>query len=101
MFPRNEGPTDRVIRLIVGIVFIPVGLFVLGGVDAHIIGIVVAAVGLIGLVTGALGRCPTYVPFGIDTHRISERGAAATSVTATDEPEQTGFAAAGSGRSDR
>lgn len=67
LFPRNEGPLDRAIRLILGFVLIPVGLWALDGVQASVVGIVVAAVGLIPLVTGAIGSCPTYRLFGFDT----------------------------------
>jgi hypothetical protein len=55
---------DRAIRVAVGIVFLPTGLFVLGGWEGSILGLVVAALGAIGLVTGATGRCPTYLLLG-------------------------------------
>jgi hypothetical protein len=67
MFQKNEGPVDRVIRVAAGILLLPTGLFLLGGLGGSVVGIVVSALGLIGLVTGATGRCPTYVPFGITT----------------------------------
>ena len=35
--------------------------------------IVLFVVAGIALVTGATGRCPSYVPFGIDTHGIDTR----------------------------
>lgn len=74
LFPHNEGPTDRVIRLGLALVLIPVGLFTLNGIDASVTGVIVAGVGFIALVTGATGRCPTYVPLRISTvgglHRI-------------------------------
>lgn len=64
LFVRNEGFVDRTIRVAIGVVFFPTGLFVLGGWEGSIVGLVVAAVGAIGLVTGAIGRCPTYVLLG-------------------------------------
>jgi Protein of unknown function (DUF2892) len=67
MFPRNEGPVDRTIRVVAGFVLIAVGLFVLGGVEASVAGVVVAAFGGWLVATGAIGVCPLYVPFGIDT----------------------------------
>jgi hypothetical protein len=74
LFPNNEGPTDRAIRLALALVLIPVGLFALDGIDASVAGVIVAAVGFIGLVTGATGRCPTYVLLRISTvgglHRV-------------------------------
>lgn len=76
IFVRNEGPTDRLIRLTIAVVLIPVGLFALDGVDASVAGIIVAAIGFLGLVTGATGRCPNYVPYRFSTiggpHRISK-----------------------------
>lgn len=69
MLPKNEGPADRAIRVVAGVVLLPVGLFVLGGLQAGVVGLVVAALGLWVLVTGAAGRCPGYVPFGISTLR--------------------------------
>lgn len=75
MVPKNEGPVDRAIRVVVGVVLLPVGLLVLGGVQPSVVGLVVATLGLWVLVTGAIGRCPGYVPFGIST--LEERRHAA------------------------
>ena len=71
MFSKNEGPTDRTIRVVAGFVLIAVGLFVLGGVEASVAGIVVAAFGGWFVATGAIGVCPLYVPFGISTLRTT------------------------------
>lgn len=73
MFPKNEGPVDRAIRVVAGIPLIAVGLFLLGGLEASVVGIVVAAFGLWIVVTGAIGFCPGYVPFGITTVAKSQR----------------------------
>jgi hypothetical protein len=54
----NVGPTDRIIRLILGIVIILVGV------------ILNSWWGLIGVViflTGLVGRCGLYLPFRINT----------------------------------
>jgi hypothetical protein len=67
MFQKNEGVADRIIRVLAGVLLVAVGLFLLGGVEASVVGIVVAAFGLWFTVTGATGRCPLYVPFGIST----------------------------------
>jgi hypothetical protein len=67
MFSKNEGPTDRVIRVVGGFLLIAAGLFVLGGIEASVVGIVVAAFGGWLFVTGAVGVCPGYVPFGFST----------------------------------
>ena len=67
MFQKNEGPVDRTIRVVAGILLIGVGLLVLGGLEASVAGVVVAAFGLWLIVTGAIGFCPLYVPLGINT----------------------------------
>jgi hypothetical protein len=71
MVPKNEGPEDRIIRVVTGIVLVAVGLAALGGAGASVLGIVVAAFGGWFVLTGIVGFCPLYVPFGIDTHRKS------------------------------
>lgn len=69
MLHRNEGPLDRAIRIAAGIVLVPLGLFVLDGVGGAIGGLVLAGVGALALVTGAMGFCLLYVPFGFSTAR--------------------------------
>ena len=58
----NVGTVDRVIRVIVGLFLVSL-VFILES-NARWWGLV----GLIPLVTGLVGSCPAYVPFGIDTH---------------------------------
>ena len=67
MFQKNEGPVDRTMRVVAGIVLIAVGLLPLEGLEASVAGVVVAAFGLWLIVTGAIGFCPLYVPLGINT----------------------------------
>jgi hypothetical protein len=52
---------DRAIRTVARVVLLSL-LFILEG-NAR------GLVGLLPLVTGLLGSCPLYLPFGIDTHR--------------------------------
>ncbi|HEU5316059.1 MAG TPA: DUF2892 domain-containing protein [Chloroflexota bacterium] len=65
---QNVGGLDRALRLVGGLVLLPAGLL-LGGAASSGLGLAVAAVGLIGLVTGATGYCPTYWLFGFSTAR--------------------------------
>lgn len=67
MFKRNEGTIDRLVRLAVGIVLLPAGLFLLGALQGNVPGLIAAAFGVIGLVTALTGFCPTYVLFGFST----------------------------------
>jgi hypothetical protein len=60
----NVGMADRVIRLIAGLVFI--GAFALNMVAdpwVYLVGLV----GVIALITGAVGTCPLYSVLGINT----------------------------------
>jgi DUF2892 family protein len=67
MFKRNEGTIDRIARLALATVLLPAGFFWLGGLQGTALGLLAAGVGVIGLVTGATGICPTYNLFGIST----------------------------------
>ena len=63
MFQRNCGKLDRIVRLVLGVTFLPVGLFVLDG----LLGTITVGISVLWLVTGASGFCILYVPFGIST----------------------------------
>lgn len=67
MFKRNVGTLDRIVRVTLGIVLLPAGLFLLGGLRGSVLGLVVTGLGAIGLLTGFTGFCPLYIPFGINT----------------------------------
>jgi hypothetical protein len=69
MFTHNVGGIDRVARLAIAIVLLPVGLVALGGLGGAVVGLAVALPGFIGLVTAVTGFCPTYVLFGFSTAR--------------------------------
>jgi len=62
----NEGKTDRIIRVIVGIVLLALGLFgVVGGWlmwAAYIVGAIL-------VITGIVGFCPLYAIFKINTNK--------------------------------
>jgi hypothetical protein len=62
---KNEGMLDRVIRVILGFILIYIGAIYMGlsGVLAYI----VVLVGLILLITGAIGYCGLYSVIGINT----------------------------------
>jgi DUF2892 family protein len=63
---KNMGSLDRALR---AFVVAPAAILAAFALGASSIGaIVLFVVAGIALVTGATGRCPSYVPFGIDTH---------------------------------
>ncbi len=67
MFKRNEGILDRIVRVALGMVLLPAGLFLLGGLQGNVLGLLTAGLGAVGLITGVTGVCPMYIPFGIST----------------------------------
>ena len=68
MFHRNMGTLDRAIRAAVGVVLIPLGLFVLDGTAA----VVVTVVGVLGIMQGITGFCLLYALFGFSTLKHEE-----------------------------
>jgi hypothetical protein len=67
MFKKNMGLLDRTVRFIVGVVLIPIGLLLLGGLQGNLTGVIIAVFALLPIVTSVTGFCPLYVPFGIST----------------------------------
>jgi hypothetical protein len=61
---KNVGMIDRIIRMLIGIAFL--AGFALNMI-ASPLSYLVALIGLIALVTGALGTCPAYSLMGIST----------------------------------
>jgi len=55
----NEGITDRFLRLVIGLGFLVVGIFMQN--------YIIIAVGAISFGTGAIGLCPIYSILGINT----------------------------------
>jgi DUF2892 family protein len=73
MFKRNEGILDRIVRVALGVVLLPTGLFLLGGLQGSVPGLIVTGLGAIGLITGATGYCPTYTLFGFSTLEMEKQ----------------------------
>jgi uncharacterized membrane protein HdeD (DUF308 family) len=59
----NESNTDRIIRAVAGVVLLYLGFGVLSGALA----IVVDVVGVVLLLTGAIGFCPLYAMLKLST----------------------------------
>ncbi len=65
MFRHNVGGVDGVFRLTLGGMFFLAGLFLL--TSRIRLGVVLAVVGVLVLLTGIIRFCAVYVPFGIST----------------------------------
>lgn len=55
----NVGGMDRIVRIVVGLALI--GLALTGKIGQW------GWIGVVPLVTGAIGWCPAYLPFGLKT----------------------------------
>jgi hypothetical protein len=71
MFSRNVGGIDRVWRVTLGTVLFLAGLLLLS--EKSSLGVTVAVVGVIAMVTGIVRFCVLYIPFGISTARLKEQ----------------------------
>ncbi len=60
---KNEGPADRAVRVILGIILIAGGIFLLEAIWK----ILAIIIGAILLITGLTGFCTLYKVFGINT----------------------------------
>ena len=66
----NENQTDRIIRVILGIIFIIGAIYlIMANTDIVILslGVILGIVGIIALVTGATGFCLLYKVLGFST----------------------------------
>jgi hypothetical protein len=63
---KNVGKTDRNLRLAAG------GLLVFAGIITNTV--LLSIIGLVVLATGAIGTCPAYMPFKINTNKDENKG---------------------------
>jgi hypothetical protein len=61
---KNMGTTDRIIRLLVAIVF--AGLYFTNTVTGTV-GLILVILGAVFVLTSLVSFCPLYLPFGIKT----------------------------------
>jgi fatty acid desaturase len=66
----NMGRLDRTIRLTAGPILILAAIF---AIKSMIWSVVLAAIGIIWLVTGLITHCPAYLPFGLSTRKAEEK----------------------------
>lgn len=65
ILPRNEATLDRAVRIVLGIALL--SLFFVGPKSPW------ALVGLVPLLTGALGSCPLYTLLGVSTCAVPRK----------------------------
>ena len=64
---RNVGSTDKMIRLVAGVLLLALGIFGIGLGGAG--GILVSLVGVILLATGAMNFCPLFKAIGFSSFK--------------------------------
>ena len=62
----NTGKTDRVLRVILGLVIIAIGWFYQSWWGV---------IGIIPVFTATIGWCPVYLPFGLSTCKVDNKQA--------------------------
>lgn len=67
----NESGLDRIIRVVLGAALVVGGFFFINGM----LGIVLGILGLVFVVTGAIGFCPIYAIAGLRTNKTTEPAA--------------------------
>lgn len=77
MFKKNESTLDRIIRLILAIVFFVLAMYWADGVMATVLYVLAAVM----LVTSALGFCGLYAVLGFGTCKVGENKEAGAQAT--------------------
>ena len=62
----NMGTIDRVIRIVVAIIFF---YLYYAGIVSGVLGFILLALGVIFVLTGAVAFCPLYLPFKFSTKK--------------------------------
>lgn len=70
---QNVGGVDRAVRGIIGIVALVLAFTMFGVTSGAVVGVIAAIVGVVMLLTAALGFCPAYLPFKLSTCKTSAR----------------------------
>ncbi|MBL7175625.1 MAG: DUF2892 domain-containing protein [Desulfobacteraceae bacterium] len=60
---RNIGKTDRIVRALIGLILIALGVYFKSWWGA---------IGLLPIITAAVGWCPPYRLLGISTHPVKD-----------------------------
>lgn len=70
---KNVGSFDRGFRAIVGIVALVLALTWFQVMDGSLAGLIAGGIGIILLLTAAIGTCPLYVPLKVSTCKPESR----------------------------
>ncbi|GAB4503748.1 MAG: hypothetical protein Fur0043_07400 [Anaerolineales bacterium] len=63
-FNKNMGTTDRIVRLVLAVIF---AALYFTGVVSGVLGIILLVLAVIFVLTSLVSFCPLYLPFGLST----------------------------------
>lgn len=61
---KNVGKTDKIVRIVIGVVILAVGYYFRSWWGL---------IGIVPILTAAIGWCPAYLPFGISTCKAKKK----------------------------
>lgn len=61
---KNVGKADKIVRIVIGVVILAVGYYFKSWWGL---------IGLVPILTAAIGWCPAYLPFGISTCKVKKK----------------------------
>jgi hypothetical protein len=61
---KNVGKADKIVRIVIGVVILAVGYYFKSWWGL---------IGLVPILTAAIGWCPAYLPFGISTCKAKKK----------------------------
>jgi ABC-type bacteriocin/lantibiotic exporter with double-glycine peptidase domain len=67
----NIGQTDKIIRLVAGVVLVAVSFMLLGGINTPL-GIISLVIAVVLIVTGLFNFCPAYKIFNLSSLKKSK-----------------------------
>ncbi len=70
---KNVGTIDRGLRAVVGVVALLLAFTQFHVMDGGVAGIIAAGIGVIMLLTAAIGMCPLYIPLKLSTCSIASK----------------------------
>jgi hypothetical protein len=63
---RNMSNLDRIIRIVVAVIF---AYLYFSGMVTGVLGIILLVLGVVFVLTSVIAFCPLYVPFKLSTHK--------------------------------
>lgn len=67
---KNMGAADRIIRILLAII---VGYLILTGQVSGTLAVILGILTVAFVVTGFIGWCPAYLPFGFSTKKVEQK----------------------------